>query len=231
MTADDLKIVIEKHRQWLFDEEGGERADLVRADLSGASLTRANLTRANLAWANLTGANLYRANLAGADLAGADLAGADLYRANLAGADLAGADLAGTNLDAANLYRANLAGADLDAIRDDIYSILEHAAKEALGLYDALMRGQVDGSCYEGECCCLVGTIARVRGVDCDALDGIARNEGRPAERWFLAIRPGDIPQNNQVSAITAGWLREWMDGRGIAYPRYEIVAVEESRP
>jgi hypothetical protein len=50
----------------------------------------------------------------------------------------------------------------------------------------------------------------------------------RPAERWFLAIRKGDIPPNNPVSAITAEWAREFMDANTIKYPKYEIVAVAE---
>lgn len=68
MTSDKIKEILEKHRKWLTDEEGGECADLSLADLSGA----------NLSWA---------------DLSGADLSGADLRQANLNGADLSGAIL------------------------------------------------------------------------------------------------------------------------------------------
>lgn len=68
MTSDKIKEILEKHRKWLTDEEGGECADL-----SGA----------NLSWANLSGENL----------SGADLRRADLRQANLNGADLSGAIL------------------------------------------------------------------------------------------------------------------------------------------
>jgi uncharacterized protein YjbI with pentapeptide repeats len=61
MTPEELKLILEKHRAYLNDEPGGERADLYRA-------------------------NLYRADLYGADLRGANLRGADLYGANLYGA-------------------------------------------------------------------------------------------------------------------------------------------------
>ena len=78
MNTDELKTMLEKHKLWLDDEEGGKRADLRDADLRGA-----NLRGANLQYANLRGANLRGANLRGADLRGADLQRADLLDANL----------------------------------------------------------------------------------------------------------------------------------------------------
>ena len=46
--ADQLPGILERHRKWLRDEDGGERADLTGADLSGANLAGANLARADL---------------------------------------------------------------------------------------------------------------------------------------------------------------------------------------
>ena len=54
----DLKQILELHKKWLNDEDGGKRA---------------NLRGANLCRANLRGADLRGANLRGADLSGADL--------------------------------------------------------------------------------------------------------------------------------------------------------------
>ena len=86
MDNEKLKEILERHRKWLNDEDGGERADL-------------------------RGANLYGANLCGADLRGADLRGANLRGANLREADLYGANLCGANLCGANLRGAYLRGA------------------------------------------------------------------------------------------------------------------------
>ena len=72
MTKEKLAEILTKHRAWLNDEDGGERADLSRADLSGADLSGANLSMADL-----SGANLSMANLSGADLSGANLSGAE----------------------------------------------------------------------------------------------------------------------------------------------------------
>ena len=74
MTQKELKTILDRHRKWLNDEEGGERA-------------------------NLCGADLREANLCGADLGGATLCGADLRGADLSGADLRGANIRGANLD------------------------------------------------------------------------------------------------------------------------------------
>jgi hypothetical protein len=67
-TAEELAEVLEKHRLWVNDEEGGERANLSGANLSGADLRGANLRGADLSVANLSVANLRGADLRGANL-------------------------------------------------------------------------------------------------------------------------------------------------------------------
>ena len=58
MNANDLKTILEKHRLWLNNEDGGKMADLSEADLRWADLRWANLREADLRWANLRWANL-----------------------------------------------------------------------------------------------------------------------------------------------------------------------------
>ena len=103
ITQDELQEFLRKHKLWLANEPGGERANLRGADLSGA----------NLRGANLRGADLSEADLRGADLSEANLRGADLWRANLWGANLRGADLSEADLSEADLRGADLRGADL----------------------------------------------------------------------------------------------------------------------
>ena len=43
ITQEELNEILIKHKKWLNNEEGGERADLLRADLRWANLTGANL--------------------------------------------------------------------------------------------------------------------------------------------------------------------------------------------
>ena len=93
MTATELKEILEKHKKWLNDEDGGERANLRYADLVGANLSGADLSDANLRGANLCNATLCDAKLRGANLREANLREAKLYDAYLRDADLRGADL------------------------------------------------------------------------------------------------------------------------------------------
>ena len=83
MEKETLQVILENHKKWLNNKEGGIRADLRGADLTGARLTGARLTRADLRGADLTGARLTGARLTRADLRGADLRGADLTGADL----------------------------------------------------------------------------------------------------------------------------------------------------
>ena len=43
MNADELRVVLEKHKKWLANEDEGERADLSKADLRGADLRGADI--------------------------------------------------------------------------------------------------------------------------------------------------------------------------------------------
>ena len=128
ITDKELKDILKKHHDWLWNPAIGKRADLYNANLSGvdlsykflsnanlsgADLSKANLSGADLIEADLSGANLIEADLSGADLIEADLSGADLSYANLTRANLTRANLSGANLSEAYLYRANLTRANL----------------------------------------------------------------------------------------------------------------------
>ena len=78
MNATELKLVLDNHKKWLDNINGGKQANLRGADLSMADLSRADLSMADLSGANLSRANLRGANLRGANLCGANLCGADL---------------------------------------------------------------------------------------------------------------------------------------------------------
>jgi len=198
-------------------------ANLSDANLSGANLSGANLSDANLSDANLSGAYLSDANLSDANLRGANLRGAYLSDANLSGANLSDANLRGANLSGAYLSDANLRGANLrgaylsgswDAeeaaeARKDLRSVLDVAPSEVPGLLAAVREGRVDGSVYSGKCACLLGTIAIVRGCDYRAL-GIAPNADRPAEQWFMRIRPGHTPAISPAAKLVEEWILEW---------------------
>ena len=152
-------------------------------------------------------------------LRGADLTDADLRGADLTGAVLTGAVLRGAVLTGADLTGADLRGAVLTPIRDDLWAVLSGAPAEVPGLLEALRSGRVNGSTYEGECACLVGTLANVRGCAYTALgSSLTPNASRPAERFFLGIKTGDTPETNPVSKLAAKWVAEWLDRMRAAF-------------
>jgi hypothetical protein len=179
------------------------------ADLRGADLRGADLRDADLRGADLRGADLRGADLRDADLRGADLRGADLRGAVLSGAVLSDADLRGADLRGAVLSGADLRGAVLRPIKADFWMILLGARHEVPGLITALKAGRVDGSTYSGPCACLVGTIAKVRGVPVDTLE---QDANRPAEGWFMPIREGDTPDKETEGGFRAKVALAWAE-------------------
>ena len=111
-----------------------------------------------------------------------------------------------------HLHGANLHSADLHEFKADVFDILLRAPNEVAALRAALVAGKVDGSVYEGECACLIGTIANARGVShFDLGDGISPNSSRPAEQWFMQIHEGYTPETNRGSAEAVAWIDEFV--------------------
>jgi uncharacterized protein YjbI with pentapeptide repeats len=209
-------------------------AKLADVDFSGADMSDCDLSCAKLSWTSFAGVNLSRANFSGADLIMVNMKNANLQGGNFSGVSLAGVDLRCAELSYTNLAEASFAGVNLtgacmrgaifggtnlkdaylDLILEDFYAVLVHAKDEAAGLLQALKDGRIDGSLYEGECACLVGTIANLRGKRYTTLGRALRPDSfRPAERWFTGISEGDMPTSNPVSEITVEWAEAWIRG------------------
>lgn len=200
------------------------RADMSYADLSDADLSGTDLSRADLSYADMSYADLSHAELSYANLRRADLSRAALSYANLSYANLSRADLSSANLHDVDLNSANLSDADLNRVKRDLFNKLSPAKAEVVGLYKSLMDGRVDGSAYEGECACFIGTIANIRKEKYTKLRIKLRpNSSSPVERWFTGIRKGDSPENNPVCALTANWIREYAKENAIALPLRQV--------
>lgn len=134
------------------------------------------------------------------------------------GANLSDANLRGANLSGANLVGANLSGADLTPVRDDLWAVLSAAPAEVEALRLAIIEGRVDGSTYNGDCACLVGTIANARHCTAEEIPGLRPNAARPAERFFLGISRGDTPETSQFSALALEWVEQWIGNMKAAF-------------
>ena len=88
---------------------------------------------------------------------------------------------------------------------------------EVPAMLDALREGRVDGSTYSGECACLVGTIANIRGVSVETFE---KNATNPAEQWFFMISRGDTPDKDTGGGFAAKmalqWGEEWCALNGV---------------
>ena len=135
------------------------------------------------------------------------------------------ANLARANLADANLARADLYDEQLRPFKADLWTELTEtrAHAEVPGLIQALREGRVDGSKYEGECCCLVGTLANIRGVSFQEFNP---NSDRPSERWFMMIRQGDKAGDKSGGGYAAQkaveWCLEYCELTGIEVPAVE---------
>jgi hypothetical protein len=89
--------------------------------------------------------------------------------------------------------------------------VLSSAPAEAPAVLEALRAGRVEGSTYQGECACLVGTIANARHTDYTNLGVLQPNSGRPAEVWFLGIHKGDTPETNTQAKYAVEWAEDWL--------------------
>ena len=83
IIKEELSEILKKHKMWLNNEKGGERANLRGADLRGADLRFTDLRFADLRGTDLRFTDLRFADLINADLRDANLRGADLRYANL----------------------------------------------------------------------------------------------------------------------------------------------------
>ena len=121
----------------------------------------------------------------------ANLRGANLRDANLRGADLRGADLKKLPVSYIN-----------QASRDMLF-IFQSLKSELPAFRKKLIAGEIDGTQYEGECACLIGTMGKLDGgiqKVCEVIPYYDEGTHNPAEGWFLNIRKGDTPKNNEFA-------------------------------
>jgi hypothetical protein len=162
-----------------------EAAIAARADLSSANLSSANLSFADLSFANLSSANLSFANLSFADLSSANLRSADLRSADLRSAK-------------------NIPDLYVNLCSRDILFVFEHLKGELPGFREKLIKGEIDGTQYEGDCACLIGTLGKLDGgvnKVCQTIPYYDKGLHNFGEQWFWQIHKGDTPENNTFSA------------------------------
>ncbi|GFP29034.1 hypothetical protein HKBW3S33_02450, partial [Candidatus Hakubella thermalkaliphila] len=82
----------------------------------------------------------------------------------------------------------------------DMLFVFEHLKAELPALRELLIEGRIDGTQYEGECACLIGSLAKIGGgiaKVCKAIPFYEKGLHNPGEQWFYQIAVGDTPANS----------------------------------
>lgn len=218
----------------LFEAEAYDQETLLNLakeaniDLRGVDLYD-GLLYEGLTDLNLEGANLEKgcllANVVNVSFKNANLSWLSLRSVGLINVDFTGACVNGVSFWGCKFVNASLRVANLEPIKSDLFLVLSQQPQEVRGLREAIISGAVDGSTYNAECACLVGTIANVKfgfeRDDVEELDLACRVDANSlAERWCLGIEQGDTPETSEISAITLEWIDEFIAKEKAVMPK-----------
>ena len=119
-------------------------------------------------------------------------------------ANLSFADLSSANLRSADLRSAkNLPQSFINQCSRDMLFIFQSLPKELPFLRDKLVKGEVDGTQYKGNCACLIGSLGNADGgIDkvCEVIPYYDKGLHNFGEQWFWNIKIGDTPENNDFA-------------------------------
>ena len=133
-----------------------------------------------------------------------DLRDSDLRVSNLSGSDLSGSDLSYSNLRGIKAKKIeDLSVQFVNSCSRDMLFVFQHLKEELPFLRKMLIEGKVDGTQYEGECACLIGTMANAKQNGdriikvCQQIPYYDKGTHNMGETWFLSIHKGDTPENS----------------------------------
>ena len=102
------------------------------------------------------------------------------------------------------------------AARDDLHRWCDRLPDRVPALLSAAREGRMDGSQFQGECRCVIGTLGTARECFINEMATIVfggrleRNYKDPIENYFLKIRPGFTPANSPTMAHVERWIVQW---------------------
>ncbi|MDB5081890.1 MAG: hypothetical protein JWP00_3814 [Chloroflexi bacterium] len=103
---------------------------------------------------------------------------------------------------------------NLEAVKRDLWKVLEAAPHEVPAIRQAIIEGEVDGGFYRGECCCIIGILSKNLGVPVMSLSqayGILPDPHSPMEIFLYNIVEGDTPETSVYSRAVLNWCDEFL--------------------
>ena len=166
---------------------------------------------------HFVGSHFVRSSFIGSRFDGSRFIGSHFDGSRFVRSSFIGSHFVGSHFDGSRFVGSHFDGSRFDGSRfdgegdakQDFLSIISDARDEIAGLIAALRDGRINGSVYSGDCACLVGTIANLRGVDVRTLHC---DSSRPAEKWFLMISEGDKPGYSSPGGYASGKALEWAE-------------------
>jgi hypothetical protein len=78
--------------------------------------------------------------------------------------------------------------------------VLFYTGPEIPSLIEKLKDGQVDGTQYEGDCTCLIGSLGNDQAVK--KIPDYSKGLHNPCEQLFWQIKKGDTPESSKFSKL-----------------------------
>ncbi|MCI9130317.1 MAG: pentapeptide repeat-containing protein [Eggerthellaceae bacterium] len=132
ITEQELEEILEKHRLWVRDKPGGERADLTDADLRGIDLREALLSSAACKGACFDGVDMRGSNISAADMRGASFRMTKMHGSYARGTRFNRAEISRSNMNKMLLREADFSKARIENTDMDACDLRDAIAKEAI---------------------------------------------------------------------------------------------------
>ena len=109
-----LNEIIEKHKKWLNNEDGGECADLSYSDLRYSNLSHSDMRHSDLRGSDMSHSDLRGSDMSHSDLNHSNMIHSNLRYSNLIHSDMRHSDLRYSNLSHSDMRHSDLRGSNLD---------------------------------------------------------------------------------------------------------------------
>jgi hypothetical protein len=183
----------------------GSRFDgssFVDSSFDGSSFVGSSFVGSSFVGSSFVGSSFDDSSFDGSSFVGSSFDGSSFVGSSFVGSSFDGSSFVGSSFVGSSFDDSSFDG-ECDA-KADFIEVISRARLEIPAMVKALREGRVNGSTYEGECACLVGTLENAGAT------GLPHDSERPIERWFMMISEGDKPGDSSPGGYAIGKALEW---------------------